>query len=409
MELALSSVDEGGRRVVTGIPEGALISSVSWSPTGDHFAFTVTSREEIVLFLGDPSTGSASPLIDRPLNAAMGSAFRWMPDGQSMLVKATSASRGYQPKESDVPSTPVVQENVGKAAPARTYQDLLATPFDEDLFEWFVQSDLLNVTVAGDITDVGLTGMITSMQPSPDGHYVLTQVRHRPFSYLVPHYRFPNRIEVRDSSGELVKVISDLPLMEGVPTGFGSTTTGVRSISWRADADATLAWVEALDEGNANTAAEYRDELLQLQAPFTGSVETLATLPLRYQGVRWSSEGFALVSEGWFATRQQRTYKIDTATLGSDMQVVFDYSSEDRYANPGSPMSHRDENGRFVLVTADDGDTIFLSGTGASPEGDRPFMNKMSLSSGDTEELFRSKAPHYEVPTSWLDAARGCI
>ena len=36
------------------------------------------------------------------------------------------------------------------------------------------------------------------------------------------------------------------------------------------------------------------------------------------------SEGFALVSEGWFATRQQRTYKINTATPGPDMQVVFD-------------------------------------------------------------------------------------
>jgi len=407
VELALSSVDEGGRRVVTGIPEGALISSASWSPTGDHFAFTVTSRNKIVLFLGNPATGTASPLIDRPLNAAMGRAFTWMPDGESMLVKVTSADRGHQPVEPDVPSTPIVQENVGKAAPARTYQDLLATPHDEDLFEWFVQSDLLNVTVAGDITDVGLTGMIASMQPSPDGDYVLTQVRHRPFSYLVPYYRFPNRIEVRESSGELVKMISDLPLMEGVPTGFGSTTTGVRSISWRGDADATLAWVEALDGGNANTEAEYRDELLQLAAPFTGAVETLATLPLRYQGARWSSEGYALVSEGWFATRQQRTYKINTAAPGPDRQVVFEYSSEDRYANPGNPMSHRDENGRYVLVTADDGDTIFLSGTGASPDGDRPFMNKMSLSSGETEELFRSKAPHYEYPTGWIDAARG--
>jgi len=405
--LALGSVDAKGETPVTGIPEGALIGSVSWSPDGAHFAFTVTSSEKIELYLADAATASAHRLIDRPLNVAMGGAYTWMPDGKSMLVKATANSRGNRPEKPAVPSTPVVQENVGKAAPARTYQDLLATPYQEDLFEWYVQSDVLQVSVDGDVSDFGLSGMVSSMRPSPDGEYVLTQVGHRPYSYLVPYYRFPNRIDVRTASGEVVRDIADLPLMEEVPTGFGSTTTGVRSISWRGDADATLAWVEALDGGDANVEADYRDELFQLAAPFDGDAVTLATLPLRYQGIRWSDTGFALVSEGWFATRQQTTYKFDPDDPVSGMDVVFDYSSEDRYANPGSPMSHRNDDGRFVLVTSDNGDSIYLSGTGASPEGDRPFMNKMNLETGETTEIFRSAAPFYETSAGWLDAEAG--
>lgn len=405
--LTLSSVDGPKETAVSGIPEGALIGSVSWSPDGEHFAFTVTSSDRIELYIAETATASAHRLIDRPLNAVMGRAYTWMPDGKSMLVKIAAINRGERPEKPLVPSTPVVQENVGKAAPARTYQDLLATPYEEDLFEWYVQSDVLVVTVDGDVSEFGLSGIVTSVQPSPDGEYVMTQVRHRPFSYLVPYYRFPNRIDVRTASGELVREIADLPLMEEVPTGFGSTTTGVRSISWRSDADATLAWAEALDGGDANLEAEYRDKLVQLASPFAGEGTTLATLPLRYQGARWSDEGFALVSEGWFATREQKTYKINPDNPDEGMEVVFEYSSEDRYANPGSPMSHRNADGRFVLATADNGDSIFLSGTGASPEGDRPFLNKMSISTGETEEIFRSSAPYYEISAGWLDAEAG--
>ena len=407
VSMTLTSVDGAEERMVSGIPSDAGIGFGSWSPDGSHFVFPVTLADRIELWTLDVTTALASRLIGQPLNGVGGGMFTWMPDSETLLVRAVAAERGAMPMAPDVPATPVIQENAGEAAPARTYQDLLETPYHEDVFEWFASSDLLRVSMDGTVTDLNRSGMISSMDPSPDGRFILLETMHRPFSYLVPYYRFPNRIEVIDTDGDLVKLIEDQPLMENVPTGFGSTTTGIRSIGWRQDADATLAWVEALDGGDGNADVELRDAVKQLPHPFTGEPVTLMQLPLRYAGMMWSDKGYMLVSERWTSTRAFRTYKVPTNGTRVAIQTVFDYSYEDRYANPGSPMTESDETGRRLLMTSDDGNSIYLTGTGASPEGNRPFLRRYDLRTGQTDELFRSEAPYYERFTGWLDEAEG--
>lgn len=407
IRLTLTSIDGASERTVTGLPDGALIGSGSWSLDGSKYAFSVSFDDRIELWTLNPATAEATRLVDRALNGVGGSMFTWMPDGNKILGRFTAADRGAMPKEPAVPSTPVVQENNGEAAPVRTYQDLLATPYDEDVFEWLMSSDLLLVGVDGAAQDLGVSGMINSMDPSPDGSMILVESTHRPFSYLVPYSRFPNKIEVFNADGTLVRLIDDQPLMENVPTGFGSTTTGIRSIGWRQDVDATLAWVEALDGGDGNLETDRRDALKILPAPFDGEAMTLIELSLRYAGTQWSDEGYALVSERWTPTREFRMYKVPTNGTRIAIQTVFDYSYEDRYADPGSPMSDTDETGRRLLMTEDGGNVIFLTGTGSSPEGDRPFLRRYNMSSGETTEIFRSEAPYYERPLAWVDLEKG--
>lgn len=407
VSMTLTSVDGASERRVSGIPADAGIGFGSWSPDGSHFVFPVTLADRIELWSLDVATASASRLIEQPLNGVGGSMFTWMPDSETLLVRAVAAYRGAMPEAAAVPATPVIQQSTGEAAPARTYQDLLESPHDEDLFEWYMSSDLLRVSMDGTVTGLGHSGMISSMDPSPDGRFILLETMHRPFSYLVPYSRFPNRIEVIDADGDLVQLIEDQPLMENVPTGFGSTTTGIRSISWRQDADATLAWVEALDGGDGNVDADVRDAVKQLPEPFTGEPATLVELPLRYAGMVWSDEGFMLVNERWTATREYRTYKVPTNGTRIAIQTVFDYSYEDRYADPGSPMTETDETGRRLLMTSDNGRSMYLTGTGASPEGNRPFLRRYNLDTGETDELFRSQAPYYERFSGWLDEEQG--
>ena len=407
VSITVTTVDGAGERIVSGIPADASIGFGSWSPDGSNYVFAVTLSDRIELWSMDVASASASRLIEQPLNGVGGGMFTWMPDSETLLVRAVAADRGAMPMAPEVPATPVVQENAGEAAPARTYQDLLESPYDEDVFEWFMSSDLLRVTLDGGVTDLGRSGMIASMDPSPDGRFILLETMHRPFSYLVPYYRFPNRIEVIDTDGNLVQLIEDQPLMENVPTGFGSTTTGIRSIGWRQDADATLAWVEALDGGDGNIEADVRDAVKQLPYPFTGDPMTLIELPLRSAGMMWSDKGYMLAAERWTSTREYRMYKVPTNGTRIAIQTVFDYSYEDRYNDPGSPLMETDETGRRLLMTSDDGRAIYLTGTGASPEGNRPFLRRYDLSSGETEELFRSEAPYYERFAGWLDAEEG--
>jgi hypothetical protein len=51
-----------------------------------------------------------------------------------------------------------------------------------------------------------------------------------------------------------------------------------------------------------------------------------------------------------------------------------------------------------------DGDRIYLSGTGSSPEGDRPFLDAMNLKTSQKEHIFRSDRAHLESFLGWVGA-----
>ncbi|MGW8264982.1 MAG: S9 family peptidase [Longimicrobiales bacterium] len=401
--------DLAGRETeVRGLPAEPRIRNVRWAPDGRHVAFTHELLDHIELWVVEVETGQARRLLDQAVNAAYGSPFTWVSDGRTLLVQTIPAGRGPAPAAPEVPTGPVVQETAGEAAPARTYQDLLKNPHDEALFEHYATSQLMRVDLDGSAAPLGEPSLFRSVSPSPDGRYVLVQRTHRPFSYLVPASSFPNRIEVMDPGGSVVTEIADLPLQDQVPPGFGSVPTGVRSISWRADAPATLAWVEALDGGDGRAEAAERDRIFTLEAPFSGSPSAVATLPLRYAGVIWSEDGYAMPIEMWFATRQLRIYSVDPDDPG-EKTTLFEFSMEDAYSDPGSPMMRQTEWGTYVALTADGGRTLFLRGQGASPEGNRPFIRRLDLRTGETEEVFRSEAPYYEVPVDFLDVDEGLL
>ncbi|WP_421020564.1 hypothetical protein, partial [Klebsiella pneumoniae] len=63
-----------------------------------------------------------------------------------------------------------------------------------------------------------------------------------------------------------------------------------------------------------------------------------------------------------------------------------------------------DDRGRSLLQTTADGGSLYLAGAGASPEGDRPFVDRFDVASGKATRLFHSQAPTYAAPVTLLDA-----
>jgi dipeptidyl aminopeptidase/acylaminoacyl peptidase len=55
------------------------------------------------------------------------------------------------------------------------------------------------------------------------------------------------------------------------------------------------------------------------------------------------------------------------------------------------------------LVVRQNGDNIFLSGAGSSPQGDRPFFRRMNLNTLKTEEIFRAGTEEYEAFVAMID------
>ena len=401
--LELLHIADGTRRPIVGLPENPRLADVRFSPDGRHVAFTHTRVDAIELWVAEVATGRARRLGDVVLNHVANVTPRWLADSNSLICALVPAGRGPAPEPAAVPAGPVIQENLGTEAPARTFQDLLENAHDEALFEHYLESQLARVSLDGKVTPLGKPSLFSSYDPSPDGGSVLVQILHRPFSYQRPAFWFPTRVEIWSSSGDLIRQVVDLPLRESIPKAFGSVATGPRSFSWRADAPATLVWVEALDGGDGGRDAELRDQLYVLEAPFDGEPRAWTQLKNRYGGIMWGSDDLALVSSWWWKTRNVRVSRVRPGDLDAEPELMIDRSWEDRYNDPGQPLTKVNAAGRRVLLTGDDDKTLYLVGSGASPEGDRPFFDVYDLDSGDSQRRFRSEAPYYESPIRLLD------
>ncbi len=373
----------------------------SWSADGRHVALTNTLPNTIELWILEAATGRIRRITGVALNDAYGTAVRWMPDQRTLLVQTVPAGRGRPPVEPKVPKGPTVQENVGKAAPVWTYEDLLKDAHDEDLFDYYATAQLGTVDVlTGKWTPIGKPAIFQSADPSPDGKHILVARIHRPYSYLVTASSFPREVEVWDRAGAVVFTLASQPLQEGVRTD--GVATGPRSFRWCATEPATLVWAEALDGGDPRAKVPYRDRLLRLRAPFKDTPEELGRTQFRFGSIQWlEKDGIALVSESDRNTRRSRTWLLNASDPSAAPRLLWDRNTQDRYNDPGSPVTWQLPNGEHVILR--NADTIFLSGQGASPQGNRPFLDEFDLKTLNSERIFRCEEKTYETLLGLLD------
>lgn len=386
---------------ITGLPDPLMMQNIQWSPDGTKVAFTHHEDDKISLWVADLTTGQASQAGNLSVNDAIGSPFDWLNDNETLLVKAIPVNRGEAPQRNVAQLGPVIQETSGASAPVRTYQDLLNDQHDEALFSYYSTAQLYLVNTSnGDAKKFGEPGIISSVSVSPDGNYTMVNYIRKPFSYIVPYYRFPFDVNILDTEGALVSTVASIPLSEDQPKGFDATREGPRSFTWRADVPATLYWIEAQDGGDPEREVEFRDQLFYLDAPFAGEKQPDVASKLRVRYMQWGDEDLALIHSRRWSDRLMEVNKFTPGDKDS-REVVFSMSAEDSYNDPGSFEMTRNDYGKSVLLK--EKNTLFLSGQGASPDGDRPFLRSYDIKSGNTEEIWRSQAPYYEYVAQVID------
>ena len=402
--IKLVKIADRSEKVVGGLPAGARIGEAVWSPDAKRIAFTLLRETGIELMVAEISNGVvAKRVTDRTLNGVLGRPMVWQSDSKSLIVSLVPLGRGNPPRFSATQSGPSVQESLGKRNPVRTYQDLLRTRHDEALFEYYAASELANVALDGQVTPLA-TGLIRTFLPSPDGEYVLVQSIRRPYSYAVPASQFPLRTEVRDARemdiGRSVKLLSELALAEDDEPDPDAVRKGPRQYVWRGDAAATITWVQPI-EGRRNGMG---DQLFALAAPFEAEPQLLARLDLRFQTIYWGRDDVAIAVEASRKTRRTLAWRIFPGDAARTPVKLFDRLSEDRYGDPGTPLTESNARGARVLNFTPDGKAVYLIGNGASMEGERPFIDRFDVDSRETKRLYRSEAPHYDIPMALFDA-----
>jgi len=399
----LKNVSSGQEFPIAGLPQPLMLGNTSWSPDSKQLAFTQGDADVISLWVIDIAAKSARRLSQRAINDVMGSTYNWLSDSKSLLFSAVPAGRGPAPQPKRVPTGPVIEENLGKKAPSRTYQDLLKNRDDEAIFSYYAAVDLIHIQLDGTEKTLLQNQLLTSYSSSPDGRFILTKTLKQPFSYLVPYSRFPTEVAIYLMNGEKLKTIIDIPLTDYIPSAFNAVEKTPRGHAWRADAAASLYWVEALDGGDPKQAAEFRDKLVQLLPPFDDKPLELIRLKLRFAGVMWGNANTALVMGRWWNNRMEEVHQLNPIQPALNKKL-WERNYEDAYGDPGSPLMQPNMYGRSVLYIHNN--QLFMTGAGSSPEGDLPFLDQFDLKSGKTKRLWRCEAPYYEYVVALLDPAK---
>lgn len=375
---------------VSGLPQNARLTNISWSPDEKKIAFTNTTNSGVELWIIDVATASAKKITSDNLNANLGSPYSWMNDNQTLLVKVLPKNRPALINEKkDLPKGPTVSVSDGAKSQNRTYQDLLKNKNDEANFDALVTSELYKVTISGASTLFKPADIYAGESFSPDGNYLMITTIQKPYSYIVPLSRFPQKSVVYDLNGKEIKQVNEVPLTEIMPKGFSSVRKGKRSMSWRADKPATLVYVEALDEGDQAKKVDYRDEVFQWNAPFNSAPTSMMKTQQRFGGISWGNDTFAIAYDSWYDTRNAKTYLLNPSNPNETPKVISDRNSQDIYSDPGNFETKKNEFGRYVIAT--ENGNAYLIGDGHTKEGQFPFIDELNLKTLKTKRLYTSK------------------
>src|SRR5262245_51273756 len=392
-----------GKDVAIKMPKDLRPSGVLWNADGSRFAFVDHGERAVELWIVDTTAAEAKKVGSLALDPILGSTLQWMPDGKTLLVKAIPEGRGAPPPEAP-PTGPDVQDPTGVTKPSSTYEarDLLRTPHDADLFEYYATSQLALVdatTLA--VKRIGKPAVFGALDVAPDGAHLLVMRVLRPYVYTRPWRRFAREIEVWDRDGKKLETIAKLPVADQVP--IDGVETGPRTVQFVPTAPATVFWVEALDQGDWAVKAKHRDRLVR--KPIGKPATTWLELEQRFEGVDWLATGEqALVTDFERDRRWTRTFLVP-AESGTPQKLVWDRSVNDSYGDPGSPVYIELASG-VSAVRVDNG-AIWLAGVGATAQGARPFLDRLELATLKTERLFRADTASLESFRAWLDPSKG--
>ncbi|MFW0737215.1 prolyl oligopeptidase family serine peptidase [Flavobacterium sp. T12S277] len=378
-----------GEVQVTGLPENAKISNILWSPNDKKILFSHTTSTGVELWFLDVATAKATKLTEATVNANLGNPFSWFLDNETILVKMLPKNRKpLLDAKKDLPTGPIISNTAGTKSQNRTYPDMLKNQNDEINFENIITSELYKVNLNGTATLFKEAAMYSGERISPDGNYIMLTTIQKPFSYVVPLFRFPSRTIVYDARGKEIKLVNDVPLNEIIPKGFMAVRKGKREMTWRNDKPATLSYVVALDEGDPANKVDFRDEVFLWEAPFTNEGTSLVKVPQRYAEITWGNDNVAFLTDQWYDTRNTKTYFINPSNPAQQPKVITDRNQQDVYSDPGVFETRKNEYNKYVLAI--EKDNAYRIGEGYTKEGQFPFIDEFNLKTLQSKRIYTS-------------------
>ncbi len=383
-----------------------------WSPNGQYFAFLRYGASAVDLWVGRPTEAQPRQMPGVKINATIGRPFEWMP-GNTLLCQTVPAARGQPPSRPHPATGPLADDTRPKKVPYSLYVESLKDAHEADLFIHYCQSELEIVDPAtGKRTQLhgpapGTNAapsprIISNFRVSPQGRHILVERLYPPFLLRGPTRFFARSVELWDLNAR-VQSISVLPSPETTP--LGSVESRPREHHWRPTAPDTLVWVEALDGGDPSRNVPHRDSIKMLELPGDKAtkpvIKEVARLSQRFSQLWWGEDpGVLLVREFDSAQNLHTVWHVNPSAGGASQRKLWELPTQERYKHPGYPVLRQLPSGHRAMRVHQG--AIFLNGAGASPAGERPFLDRYHLETGQSARLFECSAQGYETAVALL-------
>lgn len=424
----LSLIDaSSGREWPLDLPDGQ-IGYAEWSRDGRLFALMRSTNSRTELWIGDAHTRALTQIANVSLNATRTRGdpinalpCRWLSNNTQLLCLTIPAQRATLPMQKAI--APRIQDSrdraEGTAAPRSRPEHRLQSVEDEALYEYHMTAQPAVIDVVDrTIEPIGSPAIYETLEPSPDGALFLSVRIVRPYSYLTIDREFPKVVEILNRRGQVVRLAAKVAGAAGA-SGPGGVSAGPRSFFWRPGVPATLGWYEALDGGDPRVKVPNRDRLLLWPAPFKSAPRELFRSAGRMSKssarTLWGRDDLVIIEEIDSAARIQRVWQLSARARGAAPRLFWQFGTDKPHENPGefvttlAPGSGRGSRVERLfdgaVLLQDASGSVYLSGTGYSPEGTRPFLDRYDLRTGRRERLFESRRKEYEAVISVLDPA----
>jgi dipeptidyl aminopeptidase/acylaminoacyl peptidase len=372
-------------------------------------------------------------LHNRRMNFIQSCAYQFASDGSKLFIKVVPSTTSETPPDEPISTGPAIQEvQLGaRKAPGRTYQDLLKNEYDENKLKYYMSVEVLSVDMSSSTSTSSTLEatlvpqskrktsamggddhlIIQSLSSSPCGRYLLVQ-SITDFSYSVPISRFGKSVDIWDlETGKELNVTRN-PVDDEIPLSFDACSRHPRSFSFHPcsndnDATTTIMYLQATDGGDPeNEPVNGERDVVYCQQidaeSFTlGEPTKFVGLEWRYSNLDFCESGISIIEEYRWKDRMERKWILN---VDGTKKLLWERSWEDRYNHPGEPLTRRGSKGGQYFIVQPSPTSIYLKGSGASPLGDRPFLDVLDFGSEEvqTTRLWRCTAPE----EGELDAAK---
>jgi len=413
------------------LPKDVFVSEMVWSPDGKKMAFLAHLPQGTQVWTADVASGKVNVLCKAYVMATLtgrrrygrssggSQMLQWTPSG-SILTLLVPDDRGPEPKESAVPSSPLIRHTRKKATPTSTYPFLMRTAHDKALFRYYTTAQLAELTPGKSPRKIGEPAMYQSISLSPDGKYILAEKVVEPFSYIVSYSSFPRNLEVMDMAGKVLSTIRETPLREASGGGARNAQADLpRGVAWRPDGKGlSFLWREQKEKKQDQDDAEEEDEdkedrkdrLMLLTAPFAmDQAQTLIASKKRFGNVSYAVDGEYVFTR---MSGQGEDCETGTDIVAFDLTqtppkknvLLKDIETEDLVKLPGDVVTRSNSNGIAYALTSSDNRHVYLQSNGYKEDlKRRPFIDRLAIADGKIERVFEGSADKYENPLVPLD------